>query len=233
MTKAQFLTKLRYGISSLSQNDIKRWTDYYSEMIDDRIEDGMSEEDSVLAMGNIDDIIAQILRDEGVLNPNENESKKDKTTLWGKIRNLWNKYVNDENRIWVILVLILAVPLWVPVVAGLIGVVVGVVVGIAGGLLGGTVALFAGVVSVAAAVYGTSIAMFVNSVMCIIKGIVIISTGGVVAESILFFGLACVFMGISILIFVLANVCVKLIIKGIKFTVSFIKTKLPKKEAEQ
>ena len=61
MTKREFLEAIRKGISTLSTDDINKSIRYYSEMIDDRIEDGVSEEEAVAAMGNPDDVIAEIL----------------------------------------------------------------------------------------------------------------------------------------------------------------------------
>ncbi len=61
MTKLEFLETIRKGISTLSTEDINKSIRYYSEMIDDRIEDGMIEEEAVAAMGNPEDVIAEIL----------------------------------------------------------------------------------------------------------------------------------------------------------------------------
>lgn len=61
MNKQQFLAAIRGQLHSLPQNDIDKSLDYYSEMIDDRMEDGLSEEEAVHAMGNVDEIAAQIL----------------------------------------------------------------------------------------------------------------------------------------------------------------------------
>lgn len=63
MTKQEFLDKIRAGLAGLSEEDISKSTDYYSEMIDDRVEDGLSEEEAVEALGPIDDIVEEILVD--------------------------------------------------------------------------------------------------------------------------------------------------------------------------
>ena len=54
MTKLEFLNELRNRLSGLSEEDIERSLSFYSEAIEDRIEDGMSEEDAVYEMGPID-----------------------------------------------------------------------------------------------------------------------------------------------------------------------------------
>ncbi len=58
MTKAEFLDRLCQGLRFHSDPDeIQKTVNFYSEAIDDRMEDGQTEEEAVAAMGNIDDII--------------------------------------------------------------------------------------------------------------------------------------------------------------------------------
>ena len=61
MNKREFLLALRLRLECLEQNDIASATDYYSELISDRMEDGMTEEEAVAAIGNIDDIAEEII----------------------------------------------------------------------------------------------------------------------------------------------------------------------------
>ncbi len=63
MTKQEFLTQLREKMSGMPQEDIDERTAFYGEMLDDRIEDGLSEEEAVNEIGNVDDIVSQILAD--------------------------------------------------------------------------------------------------------------------------------------------------------------------------
>lgn len=63
MNKQEFLTQLRKGLSGLPQGDIEERLAFYSEMIDDRMEEGLSEEDAVSEIGNVDEIISQIITD--------------------------------------------------------------------------------------------------------------------------------------------------------------------------
>ena len=63
MTKAEFLAELRAALAGLPEADIEKSLDFYSEMIDDRVEDGLSEEEAVAALGSIEDIKTQILKD--------------------------------------------------------------------------------------------------------------------------------------------------------------------------
>ena len=63
MTKLAFLAELRDRLAGLPGEDIGRSMDFYSEMIDDRMEEGLSEEEAVRAIGSMDDVVAQILMD--------------------------------------------------------------------------------------------------------------------------------------------------------------------------
>lgn len=60
MTKQEFLARLREGLSLLPQSEREERLNFYGEMIDDRMEEGLSETDAVAAVGQIDEIIAQI-----------------------------------------------------------------------------------------------------------------------------------------------------------------------------
>ena len=63
MSKQDFLAKLRKGLSGLPQDDIEERLTFYSEMIEDRIEEGFSEENAVSAVGSVDEIVAQVVTD--------------------------------------------------------------------------------------------------------------------------------------------------------------------------
>ena len=54
MKKSEFLAALAAKLSNIE--DSQGTVEYYGEMIYDRMEDGMSEEEAVAAMGSIDDI---------------------------------------------------------------------------------------------------------------------------------------------------------------------------------
>lgn len=61
MTKVQFLMALQRKLHGLPQEDIEKTLEYYNEMIDDRMEDGLTEQEAVAAIGDIDEIAQQIL----------------------------------------------------------------------------------------------------------------------------------------------------------------------------
>lgn len=63
MTKNAFLTALRQGLSALSQDEVEERLTFYAEMIDDGMEEGLSEEEAVAAVGSVDEIVSQAVWD--------------------------------------------------------------------------------------------------------------------------------------------------------------------------
>ncbi|MBR5314835.1 MAG: DUF1700 domain-containing protein, partial [Clostridia bacterium] len=63
MTKLEFLFRLEQGLCGLPKEDVKERINFYAEMIDDRVEEGLSEEDAVREIGETDEIISQIIND--------------------------------------------------------------------------------------------------------------------------------------------------------------------------
>lgn len=61
MTKKEFLDELAKGIAGIPDEDITRSLEFYSEMIDDRMEEGKSEEEAVAEIGTVKDAVSQIL----------------------------------------------------------------------------------------------------------------------------------------------------------------------------
>jgi uncharacterized membrane protein len=59
MTKIQFLLALNKALSGLPQDEIEERLTFYSEMIDDRMEEGHSEEEAIAAIGSVEEIVAQ------------------------------------------------------------------------------------------------------------------------------------------------------------------------------
>ncbi|MBQ3552383.1 MAG: DUF1700 domain-containing protein [Clostridia bacterium] len=61
MSKQEFLAQLHKELYGLPQDDIEERLIFYSEMIEDRIEEGLSEEEAVSAVGSVDEIVAQVV----------------------------------------------------------------------------------------------------------------------------------------------------------------------------
>ena len=59
MRKEEFLSALRAGLTGLSPEGTEKLAEFCSEMIDDRMEDGLKEEEAVAAAGPLDELIKQ------------------------------------------------------------------------------------------------------------------------------------------------------------------------------
>lgn len=99
MTEIEFLERLRKGLSGLPETDIEEHLKYYEEMIDDRMEDGLSEEESVEQTGNPEEIANNIIEETPI-------SKIVKE----KVRN------RRPMGAGTIVLLILGSPLWLPLI---------------------------------------------------------------------------------------------------------------------
>ena len=62
MNKQQFMDALRQGLSQLPPEEIEKQLAYYSELIDDMVEDGMTEYEAVERLGSVQDIYEDILQ---------------------------------------------------------------------------------------------------------------------------------------------------------------------------
>ena len=97
MNKQEFLMHLRCGLSCLSEKDREERVTFYSEMIDDIVEEGVSEDEAVSSLGSVDEVISQIIADVPF-------SKIVKENIKPK----------RQMKKWEIALLVLGAPLWVP-----------------------------------------------------------------------------------------------------------------------
>ena len=67
MDRKQFNQALRSHIKDLPEDEIAKSLGYFDEMIDDRIEDGMSEKEAIADLGNVRDIAEKIKSEEPLL----------------------------------------------------------------------------------------------------------------------------------------------------------------------
>ena len=61
MNKAEFLAALRINLCGMPEQDVQKAEDFYSEMIDDRIDSGMSETEAAASLGSPEDAARGIL----------------------------------------------------------------------------------------------------------------------------------------------------------------------------
>ena len=111
MTKNEFLDALRENLKGLPKNELEERLAFYSEMIDDRMEEGLSEEEAVAAAGDVDDVTAQIIKDVPLV-----KIAKEKMKTGRKLEG------------WEIALLIIGAPLWLPLLVAAVSVVFSVYV---------------------------------------------------------------------------------------------------------
>ena len=63
MNKQEFLAQLREGLSGLPQEDMEERLMFYSELLDDQMEEGLTEEEAVAAAGPVEEIVRQTISD--------------------------------------------------------------------------------------------------------------------------------------------------------------------------
>ena len=69
MTRAQFLNELYRRLGALTREQAEQHLTYYAEMLADRMEEGMSEEEAVASMEDVETIAGRILQEETVQPP--------------------------------------------------------------------------------------------------------------------------------------------------------------------
>ena len=82
MRKQDFIKELRLNLSFLPKEEIDDRISFYSELIDDKIDEGVKEEDAIKSIGSIDEIINQII-DEMPLSKIAKDKIKQKRKLSG------------------------------------------------------------------------------------------------------------------------------------------------------
>ncbi len=105
MTKKNFIEELRRALCGLSEDEIQHSLDYYEEIINDRIESGMSEEEALKAIGTPEDIAREILLEMPL--PKIIKTKYKQKRSW---------------QAWEIILLILGSPIWLSLAIALLSI---------------------------------------------------------------------------------------------------------------
>lgn len=96
MNKLEFLFELEERLKGLPDEDRKKSLEYYFEIIDDRMDEGLSEEEAVAACGDPEQIAEQIIMDTPMAKLVKQKAKS-----------------RQRMRPWEIVLLILGFPLWI------------------------------------------------------------------------------------------------------------------------
>jgi len=175
MNKQTFLDELYHLLKPLPNAERQQHMDYYEEMIDDRMEDGLAEDEAVAALGSAADIAAQIL---GEMPPK-------------KVR---------RYPVWAIVLIILGAPLWIALLLAAAAVMLSVVISLAAVYISVLLTLWACL----AALFLTDLALLLSFLAAAAGGVFYLFQG-LTTPSLLFFGAGLVCGGITVLLFFLCN----------------------------
>ncbi len=145
MDKRDFLVLLRDRISALPQSDIDERLNFYSEMIDDYMEEGLSETEAVSRIGSVNEIAAQIIADASLPTPAQADSKP-----------------SNKRNPWKIALIIIGSPIWFSLIVACLA----VAIALYASLCAVVIALWA----VFAALCGSAIGCIFGGVGIIIQG---------------------------------------------------------------
>ena len=142
MSKDAFIGELRHRMAGLPRETVERTVEYYSELIADSMEDGVSEAEAVSRLGSLDEIVTNVVRD---------------TPLTQIVQTRVQEKKAKGVSAWVILLLILGAPVWLPLLIAMLAVVLALFItlwavvialwaAVAAVILAGFVAIAAGIV---------------------------------------------------------------------------------------
>ena len=103
MDKSEFLKRLESGLSGLTKEEKDEHIAFYSEMIDDKMEEGFSEEEAIESIGIPESIAFQIMQEHVGTPKNTNQSRK--------------------LTAWEIVLLVLGSPIWISILIGVFAVI--------------------------------------------------------------------------------------------------------------
>ena len=107
MSRDAFIGELRHRMAGLPKEAVDRTVEYYSELIADSMEDGLSEEEAVARLGSLDEIVSSVVKE---------------TPLTQIVETRLQESKKKGGSGWVILLLILGAPVWLPVLIAVLAV---------------------------------------------------------------------------------------------------------------
>ena len=144
MSKDAFIGELRHRMAGLPKEAVDRTVEYYSELIADSMEDGLSEEEAVSRLGSLDEIVANVVKDTPLSQIVETRIQEKKAKRGG-------------IRAWEVILLVLGAPLWLPLLLAVLAVVL---------------ALYVTLWAVVIALWAVVAAVILTGVVAVVAGIV-------------------------------------------------------------
>ncbi len=109
MNKQEFLSGLKAKLIGLPQDDIDERIGFYSEMIDDRVEDGLSEEQAITQLDTLENIVAQIMSEIPLTK-----------LVCEKVK------PSRKLSVWEIVLLVLGSPIWLSILIAMCAIVISI-----------------------------------------------------------------------------------------------------------
>lgn len=190
MTKREFLSELRQRLSTLSREEREERLGFYGEMIDDRIEEGMSESDAVSAVGSVDEVARQIGAERGA--PSDERTPKDDLVRSVRV-SVDTRSGGRGSRGWVIALLALGSPIWLSLLIAAFAIVVSV---------------YAVLWSLVVSAWAVFVSLAVSAPACVVFSMIFICRGSVIS-ALATLGAAAVTAGLAILFFFVSLIATK------------------------
>lgn len=200
MTKIEFLEALKLRIQEYPAEETRKSVEYYEEMIDDRMEDGMSEAEAIASLGSVEQIAEQIKCELPIAT-----LVKQKTM---------EKTKGKKMPVWAIVLLIIGFPLWGSMLLALVSVILSFYIAI------WTVDFMLWTAVLVIAV--VAICLVIGFVYCLIKG--------AVGSAFIYLGMGVFAAGATVIGFLGSLLVTKGICKGTKWCFLQIKKALIGKE---
>ena len=107
MTKQAFLNALQEKLVGLPQKDMDERLTFYAEMIDDRMDDGMSEDEAVAGIGSLDAVVEQIIADTPLVSITKEKLRPKR-----------------KMKTWELVLLIAGSPVWAPLLISAVAIAI-------------------------------------------------------------------------------------------------------------
>ncbi len=154
MNKEAFLQELTKRLYGLSENDLNERLAYYGEVLDAKVENGMTEEEAVASIGSVDTVVNRIMSEI-------------------PLTKLVREKVETEKKgnAWKIVLLILLFPIWFPLLVALFAVFFSLLVAIWAIILAFYIVDLALMISAVVLIPGSVVLFFVGGPGATVLGI--------------------------------------------------------------
>lgn len=208
MYKTEFMRELGWRLAALPLPELKKSLEYYSEIIDDRVEDGMDEEEAVRALGDMDEIAREALRDFVPARQPEKETKAPEPAKTAP------QETPRKKSAWKPVLLVLGSPVWIPLLAAAGCVVLAAYVCLWAAVLSLYVCYWTAVLTAGVCVWAAAFSVAAADVACLGSGVMGVAMACLTfpdrfLSGLFLFGCALAVFGVGLLLLPLMRVIVR------------------------